>query len=165
MRTVPVVIGLVVLAALGTASAWNGMQSGSAPLAFDVASVKIQRQELPAGGLFDALARYPYVTFKGSRFDALDQLREEWIGDVRHQKADDVTTPRSERSRMGVRVVVKLLDSSQYLLTRAKGDVLRVIDYMGNGCCRNARFTLQQAILLGWLTFALNGVTELNISF
>ena len=61
---------LVMLPLLETSSAWNRTQSGNAPATFDVASVRIERQELPGAGLAGALAQYPYMTFQGNRFSA-----------------------------------------------------------------------------------------------
>jgi len=68
--TIPAVTVLVVLATLDSVGARNGAQSRNPSPTFEVASIKRQRQDPPANGLFAALARYPYVTFKGGRFSA-----------------------------------------------------------------------------------------------
>ena len=46
----------------------------------------------------------------GNLFEALDQLREERIGDVLNDDAEEAAAPGDERARMGVGEIIQLLD-------------------------------------------------------
>ena len=63
---------LAVLSLLQPASARNGAQSPKAASTFEVASVRLQPQESPAGGLAAMIAQVPYMRFDGNRFRAVN---------------------------------------------------------------------------------------------
>ena len=68
----------------------------------------------------------------GDLFKALDQLREEWIGDVFDDDAENAAAAGDQRAGMGVGQIVELLDGLPDALVEAFADQRRAVHGSGD---------------------------------
>ena len=69
----------------------------------------------------------------GDLFEALDELREEGVGDVFNDDAEEAAAAGDEGARVGVGEVVELLDGLPDALAEAFADQGRAVDGSGDG--------------------------------